>query len=232
MIKTTGLKVITPKNKILPKDIQKAMDLVKEDKKESYSVINQMMLRAMAKAKYSEKNLGHYGLAMDYYCHFTSPIRRYPDLMVHRLIKTLIIHPENFEENLAHFTDIVHDISVKSSVKEREAIDCEREVMDMLMASYMEERIGEEFEGTIDSITKFGMFVLLDNGVEGLIHISNLDGYFNFNEANMTLESANKTYHIGDKVSVININASKKQRKIDFILKEDYDKMTGVTDAK
>ena len=102
----------------------------------------------------------------------------------------------------------------------------------MLMASYMEERIGEEFEGTIDSITKFGMFVLLDNGVEGLIHISNLDGYFNFNEANMTLESANKTYHIGDKVKVININASKKQRKIDFILKEDYDKMTGVTDAK
>ena len=205
---------------------------VKEDKKESYSVINQMMLRAMAKAKYSEKNLGHYGLAMDYYCHFTSPIRRYPDLMVHRLIKTLIIHPENFEEKYAHYTDIVHDISVKSSVKEREAIDCEREVMDMLMASYMEERIGEEFEGTIDSITKFGMFVLLDNGVEGLIHISNLDGYFNFNEANMTLESAAKTYHIGDKVSVININASKKQRKIDFILKEDYDKITGVTDAK
>lgn len=232
MIKTTGLKVITPKNKILPKDIQKAMDLVKDNKKESYSVINQMMLRAMAKAKYSEKNLGHYGLAMDYYCHFTSPIRRYPDLMVHRLIKTLIIHPENFEEKYAHYTDIVHDISVKSSVKEREAIDCEREVMDMLMASYMEERIGEEFEGTIDSITKFGMFVLLDNGVEGLIHISNLDGYFNFNEANMTLESAAKTYHIGDKVKVININASKKQRKIDFILKEDYDKMTGVTDAK
>lgn len=232
MIKTTGLKVIVPKNKILPKDIQKAMNLVKEDKKESYSVINQMMLRAMAKAKYSEKNLGHYGLAMDYYCHFTSPIRRYPDLMVHRLIKTLIIHPENFEENLTHFMDIVHDISVKSSVKEREAIDCEREVMDMLMASYMEERIGEEFEGTIDSITKFGMFVLLDNGVEGLIHISNLDGYFNFNEANMTLESTTKVYHIGDKVKVININASKKQRKIDFILKEDYDKMTGVTDAK
>ena len=232
MIKTTGLKVIVPKNKILPKDIQKAMNLVKEDKKESYSVINQMMLRAMAKAKYSEKNLGHYGLAMDYYCHFTSPIRRYPDLMVHRLIKSLILYPDNFEEKYAHYTDIVHDISVQSSVKEREAIDCEREVMDMLMASYMEERIGEEFEGTIDSITKFGMFVLLDNGVEGLIHISNLDGRFNFNEANMTLESTTKVYHIGDKVSVININASKKQRKIDFILKEDYDKMTGVTDAK
>ena len=225
MIKTTGLKVIVPKNKILPKDIQKAMNLVKEDKKESYSVINQMMLRAMAKAKYSEKNLGHYGLAMDYYCHFTSPIRRYPDLMVHRLIKSLILYPDNFEEKYAHYTDIVHDISVQSSVKERE-------VMDMLMASYMEDRIGEEFEGTIDSITKFGMFVLLENGVEGLIHISNLDGYFNFNETNMTLESATKVYHIGDKVKVININASKKQRKIDFILKEDYDKMTGVTDAK
>ena len=152
--------------------------------------------------------------------------------MVHRLIKSLILYPYNFEEKYAHYTDIVHDISVQSSVKEREAIDCEREVMDMLMASYMEDRIGEEFEGTIDSITKFGMFVLLENGVEGLIHISNLDGYFNFNETNMTLESATKVYHIGDKVNVININASKKQRKIDFILKEDYDKMTGVTNAK
>ena len=100
------------------------------------------------------------------------------------------------------------------------------------MSSKIEERIGEDLEGTIDSITKLSMFELLDNGVEGLIHISNLDGYFNFNEANMTLESTTKVYHIGDKVSVININASKKQRKIDFILKEDYDKMTGVTDAK
>lgn len=232
MIKTTGLKVVVPKNRILPKDIQKAMLLVSEKKKESYMVINQMMLRAMAKAKYSEKNLGHYGLAMDYYCHFTSPIRRYPDLMVHRLIKTLILHPEDFDNLYSHYSDIVHEISVQSSIKEREAIDCEREVMDMLMASYMEERIGEEFVGTVDSITKFGMFVLLDNGIEGLIHISNMDGYFYYNEANMTLESSLKTYRIGDKVNVINISASKKHRKIDFLLKEDYDKMTGVVDAK
>lgn len=222
MINTTGLKVIIPKNKILPMDIQKAMNLVNDKKKDIYLVVNQMMLRSMAKAKYSEKNLGHYGLAMEYYCHFTSPIRRYPDLMVHRLIKTLILHPDNFSEDFAKYNSYIHDISVKSSVKEREAIDCEREVMDMLMASFMEDKISQEFVGKIDSITKFGMFVLLDNGIEGLIHISNMNGYFNFNQQNMTLESKEITYHIGDKVNIVVVSASKKYRKVDFMLKQDY----------
>ncbi len=225
LISAIGLHPHVPRNKFLPKDVQNAMNMVKKDRSESYQVVNSMMLRAMAKAKYSEKNLGHFGLAMNYYCHFTSPIRRYPDLMVHRMIKRLILHTNNFESDLNHFNEILHDICVQSSIKEREAIDCEREVMDMLMASFMEDKYGQEFVGTVDSITKFGMFVLLDNGVEGLVHISTLDGYFTFNPENMTLNSSRKTYKIGDKVNVICVSASKKKRQVDFVLKASYDKM-------
>lgn len=222
LINSIGFKALFPKNKILPKDIQRAMNLVKTS--DSFYVVNQMMLRAMAKAKYSESNVGHYGLAMRYYCHFTSPIRRYPDLMVHRLIKELIIHPNDFDNKFTHFAGIIHDIANQSSIKEREAIECEREVVDMLMAQYMEDHIYETYEGMIDSITKFGMFVLLDNGVEGLVHISSLDGYFDFDEVRMRLYSRNKEYCVGDRVQIIVVSASKDKRKVDFMLKEDYDK--------
>lgn len=219
LINTLGYKVILPKNKIQPKDIQKTMNLVKNS--ESYQVVNQLMLRSMAKAKYSEANLGHYGLAMRYYCHFTSPIRRYPDLMVHRIIKSLIIHPDKFDDDLIYYASIIHNISTHSSVKEREAIECEREVMDMLMAQYMESHIGEQMVGTIDSVTKFGLFVLLPNGVEGLVHISTLNGYYIFNEAKMELYSSHKVYTIGQKVDIIVTGASKASRKVDFIIKDD-----------
>ena len=223
LINDLGYKVVLPRNKILPSVIQKTMNMMKESDK--FFVINQLMLRSMAKAKYSEKNAGHYGLAMEYYCHFTSPIRRYPDLMVHRIIKELIIHNDNFEEKYNNFTSNIHEICNHSSIKEREAIECEREVVDMLMASYMEDKIGQELEGRIQSITKFGMFVLLDNGVEGLVHITNMDGYYTFNEKNMALESASKTFHIGDKVNIVVIEASKKTKRIDFMLKDDYYQM-------
>ena len=216
LINTLGYKVLLPKNKILPKDIQKTMNLVKNGP--SFFVVNQLMLRSMAKAKYSEKNVGHYGLAMQYYCHFTSPIRRYPDLMVHRLIKELIIHPTNFENKIGHYSGIISDIADRSSIKEREAIDCERQVVDMLMAEFMESHISEEFEGIIDSITKFGMFVLLDNGVEGLVHISNMDGYFTFNEEKMQMISSSVVYNVGQRVKVMVIGASKQKQKVDFVL--------------
>ena len=223
MINDLGFKAILPKNKIRPKDIQKTMNMMKNSDK--FFVINQLMLRSMAKARYFEKNLGHFGLSMDYYCHFTSPIRRYPDLMVHRLIKELIINPVNFDEKINHFDSIMHEVSVHSSLKEREAIECEREVVDMLMASFMENKVGQEFEGRIDSITKFGMFVLLDNGIEGLIHISNMNGYFTFDENTMTLRNNNMVYHIGDKVNIVCLEASKKKQKVDFMLKDDYYQM-------
>ncbi len=226
MINSLGYKVFLPKNKILPKDIQKTMTLVKGS--ESFYVVNQMMLRAMAKAKYSESNIGHYGLAMRYYCHFTSPIRRYPDLMVHRLIKELIIHTEDFDDKFTHFASMIHEIATQSSIKERAAIECEREVVDMLMAQFMENHIKEVYEGMIDSITKFGMFVLLDDGVEGLVHISTLKGYFNFDEIKMRLYSSRREYKVGDKVKIIVTGASKAKRRVDFMLLEDYNETFGV----
>lgn len=220
LINNLGYKAILPRNKIMPKDIQKTMDMVR--KSLVFSVVNQLMLRSMAKAKYSPKNLGHYGLAMKYYCHFTSPIRRYPDLFVHRIIKQLVLSNDNFEENLNLLESIIEDVCDQSSKKEREAIECEREVVDMLMASYMENHIGKDYLGTINSITKFGFFVTLDNGVEGLVHKSNINSYFVFDEEKMIVYIGNKQYHIGDKVEIVVLYASKKEQKVDFMLKEDY----------
>jgi ribonuclease R len=221
MLKSIGVKQKLNKNKILPLDIQKAMNEVKGKNEEM--VINTLMLRSMMKARYFEKNLGHYGLAMQYYCHFTSPIRRYPDLMTHRIIKHLILHPQNFDKDLERIDYEIHDICVMSSQRERNAIDCEREVDDMLTAWYMQNHIDEVYEGIIDSIVSFGMFVMLDSGIEGLIHIKNMQGYFNFNEPLMRFEGKNVVYKIGDKVKIRVIGASKKERKVDFVLDSDYE---------
>lgn len=220
-IKNLGYKVINVKNDIQPKMIQQIMNNIKESS-ESY-IINQIILRSMMKAKYSEECLGHYGLAFKYYCHFTSPIRRYPDLMVHRLLKTFLLHPkDDYLEEYKNYMYNLHEIAVNCSIQERKSIDCERDVNDMLMASYMQNHIGEEHKGIINSITSFGMFVSLDNGIEGLVHINNMDGYFIYNEKKMTLSSYSKTYQIGDKIDIVVLNANKKDRSVDFILKEDY----------
>ena len=118
----------------------------------------------------------------------------------------------------------LREICTLSSTQERKAIDCEREVDNMLMAMYMEKHIGEEFKGVINSITQFGMFVTIEGGIEGLVHISNMDGFFVFNDKDMTLKSYKKEFHIGDRVEVVVIGSSKKNRSVDFILKSDIGK--------
>ena len=186
---------------------------------EEHTVISTLLLRCMQKARYDRQCLGHFGLADEYYTHFTSPIRRYPDLLVHRCIRNFLFE-QNYEET-AHFEAVIPELAEQSSFRERESIDIEREVMDMKMAEYMESHIGEEFEGIISSITQFGFFVELPNTVDGLVHITDLtDDYYHYDEKNIMLrgERTGKTFKLSDKVKVRVIGSSKKERTVDFEL--------------
>lgn len=225
LISNMGVSLKNTKNEIHSKQIQDALTKIKDS---SFSpIIHQMLLRSMMKAKYYEKCLGHYGLAMQYYCHFTSPIRRYPDLMTHRILKRVLLHPQKYTEDILHFETILPEVCLKTSASERRAIDCEREVNDMLYAWYMSRHIRQEYCGIITSLTSFGMFVSLDNGVEGLISYRDMDGYFDYDENTMSAVSAERKYKLGDKVNIVVVSADKEKRRIDFMLKEDYIKYNG-----
>jgi len=179
------------------------------------------------KARYSEECLGHYGLAMNYYCHFTSPIRRYPDLIVHRLIKKLFIHPNDLDNDIIKYNLLLPEIAERTSISERKAVECERAVNDMLFAWYMEKHLFKEFDGVITSVTSFGMFVTLSNGVEGLVSLHNMLGFYYFDSSNMSYSNGKIAYKLGDKVKIVVIRADKKCRHIDFMFKNDYDKCRG-----
>ena len=216
-LKAMNLPINDKKSDIKPHDIQIFLNNVKDNP--NFSIINNLLLRSMMKAKYSEKCLGHYGLAMNYYCHFTSPIRRYPDLITHRLIKKLLLHPsDNFEFDLEHYISVLPEIAIKNSLSEKKAIDCERSVDDMMFSWYMSDKISKQYIGIITSITAFGMFVTLSFGVEGLLMYKNLNSYFEYDEKTMTASDGKKTYHLGDKVSIIVLDSNKKTRKIDFVI--------------
>ena len=185
-------------------------------------IYHNLLLRSMMKARYSEVCLGHYGLAMQYYCHFTSPIRRYPDLMVHRMIKGILLHPKDLEEDIHHFNQILPDIALRNSKSERNSVDCEREVNDMLYAWYMEKHIDATFLGVITSLTSFGLFVTLDNGVEGLVSIDTMSRYFYFDEESHSYTDGKTTYKLGDEVEVIVIQADRTTQRVDFMFLNDY----------
>lgn len=214
---TLGLVVKTTKGSITPKDLQKVVEDV-ADKPESF-VVNTMLLRSMQQAKYSEDNLGHYGLAADYYTHFTSPIRRYPDLIVHRLIRSY--SEDTSDKNQAKWAEKLPEIALHSSQMERRAVDCEREVDAMKKAQYMAEHVGETFDGIISSVVKFGLFVELPNTIEGLIHINALkQDYFHYMETQLVLagERTGLTFKIGQKVKVKVVKADPVTQDIDFEL--------------
>lgn len=225
LISNMGISLKNTKNDIHPKQIQDALNKISDS--EFAPIINNMLLRSMMKAKYYEKCLGHYGLAMNYYCHFTSPIRRYPDLMVHRILKRILLHPNKYEEDMTHFDIVLPEVCLKTSASERKAIECEREVNDMLYAWYMSKNIKKSYYGIITSLTSFGMFVTLDNGIEGLVSYRDMNGYFEYNENTLSVQSENRKFKLGDKVHIVVIYASKEERKIDFMLKEDYDNYYG-----
>ena len=188
-----------------------------EDKPE-YKILSSLLLRSMQKAVYSPDNLGHYGLASKCYTHFTSPIRRYPDTTVHRLLRTYLFDNRIDMNTIHKWEEKLVYIAEHSSEKERSSVDCEREVEDMKMAEYMEKHIGEEFEGMISSVTSFGMFVELPNLIEGLVPIKDMPDFFHYDEERMTLtgEKSHIKYSIGEKVVVKVIRASKLDQTIDF----------------
>ncbi len=185
-----------------PRALQDILDKVKGKKEET--VVSTLLLRSMMQAKYSPECVGHFGLAAKYYCHFTSPIRRYPDLQIHRIIKEQI-NGKIDEKRVAKLSNIVEVASKQSSEMERLAQEAEREVDDLKKAEYMQERIGEEFSAIISSVTSFGLFAELPNTIEGLIHITALDDdYYIYDEAHLCLigERTKKVYRLGDEVKV------------------------------
>ena len=186
---------------------------------DEHVIISTLLLRCMAKARYDEQCLGHFGLADEYYTHFTSPIRRYPDLMVHRLIRTYLFKKKLDQETLFHFASIMQNVADQASSLERKAIDIEREVDDMKMAEYMEDHIGETFEGIVSSITNFGMFVELPNTIEGLIRMEDLvDDFYYFDDINLQLigKRTGRRFKMSDKVKIKVSAASKREKTIDF----------------
>ncbi len=217
LAKELGYQKKIPK-KITPMDLQALLSDVDGTKYDK--VINMLMLRSMAKAIYSETNDGHYGLAFDNYTHFTSPIRRYPDTMVHRLLRTYLFQGRTDRKTIAHFEAILPDIAEATSKSERVAMVCEREVMDMKKAEFMVPHIGEIFEAVISTLTRFGMFVELPNTVEGLVHISSFKEAIDFREDKMMYLgiSSRKEYTIGMVVKVKLLGANPLKGQVDFEL--------------
>lgn len=207
-----------------PKAMKSILDQLKD--KEEFPILSTMLLRCMKKAVYKEENLGHYGLASKCYTHFTSPIRRFPDTTVHNLLRKYLFNEPN-EHELKKLIDCwdakLPELCEHTSQKERDAIDCERDVDSMKMAEYMESHIGEEYDGVISSIMSFGMFIQLDNLVEGLVHISEIKGdYYIYNDSTKTLKGQKKgqEYKMGQKVRIVVTNASKENSTVDFNLVE------------
>ncbi|HHK0740376.1 exoribonuclease R [Streptococcus pyogenes] len=218
---TFGIHIQGTANKISQEALQAFM--AKVEGQPGAEVLNMMLLRSMQQARYSEHNHGHYGLAAEYYTHFTSPIRRYPDLLVHRMVRE---YNQSSQEKRDHFAQIIPELATSSSQLERRAIDAERVVEAMKKAEYMAEYVGEEFDGIVASVVKFGFFVELPNTIEGLVHITSLPEYYHFNERTLSLqgEKSGKVFKVGQPIRVKLVKADKETGDIDFeYLPSDFD---------
>ena len=213
-----GIRVKEDVRKMSPFVVQHIIDALKEYP--SFKVLNTQMLSCMDKAIYDVNNIGHFGIASKCYTHFTSPIRRYPDTTIHRLLHRYLFDIDGAtDEKIRHFSSILPEIATHSSDKERSSIECEREVDELKEAEYMEEHIGEEYHGLIPSVTSFGFFVQLDNLIEGLVPLADLNGfYYNQNTDTIIGEKNKKVYMVGKEVDVKVVRASKEERIIDFEL--------------
>ena len=218
LLKQLGYQLNMKFDKLTPLTMQKVLDELRD--KEEFNILSDMLLRSMKKAIYSTNNIGHFGLASKNYTHFTSPIRRFPDLTVHRLLRTYLFEKRIDLETINFNAKYLIDVADHSSETEVNSIEAEREVVDMKMAEYMESHLDEEYDGIISGVTKFGLFVELDNLIEGLVHISTLDGYYTYVPEYLSLIKNDKTkkYRIGQRVRVRVVKANKENATIDFEL--------------
>ncbi|GED01842.1 ribonuclease R [Bacillus atrophaeus] len=216
-VTTFGYVVKGTAGNIHPRALQSILDAVRDRPEET--VVSTVMLRSMKQAKYDPESLGHFGLSTEFYTHFTSPIRRYPDLIVHRLIRTYLINGKVDEATREKWAERLPEIADHTSTMERRAVDAERETDDLKKAEFMLDKIGEEFDGMISSVTNFGMFVELPNTIEGLIHVSFMtDDYYRFDEQHFAMigERTGNVYRIGDEITVKVVDVNKEERNIDF----------------
>lgn len=224
MVKLLGYKINGNLHEITPYTMQNILNQL-EDKPE-FPILSALLLRSMRKAEYSKENLGHFGIASRAYTHFTSPIRRYPDLVVHRLLKKYIVEQDMSMTTINYLNTSLVEVAAHASEREVAAQNAERDVDDMKMAEYMESHVGEEYVGTISTLTNFGFFVELDNLIEGLVHVNTLKGdYFNYIPEVLAMvgKSTKKTYRLGDKVKVKCIAANKMTAMVDFEIVEEKD---------
>lgn len=215
-----GLVVKGTANDVHPRALQQVLEEVKGKPEEM--VVSTIMLRSMQQAKYDTANLGHFGLSTEYYTHFTSPIRRYPDLIVHRLIREYLIHGDIDDATMAKWAERLPEIAEHTSKMERRAVEAERETDELKKTEYMVDHVGEIFKGIISSVTNFGMFIELPNTIEGLAHVSTMkDDYYQFhqNQLAMVGERTGRVYRIGDEVEVEVTKVDVDHREIDFALR-------------
>ncbi|WP_072448974.1 ribonuclease R [Blautia sp. Marseille-P3201T] len=216
MVHQAGIKVRKGKEEISPKEVQKILKEMEGMECEPFFA--RLILRSMKQAKYTVEDTGHFGLAAKYYCHFTSPIRRYPDLQIHRIIKETL-RGKMTEAKVQHYKEILEEVARQSSAMERRAEEVERETVKMKKAEYMKQHIGEAFEGTVSGVTEWGLYVELDNTVEGLVHVNTLtDDYYSFDKDRYCLvgDMTGRTYTMGQRVKVWVENADENTKTVDF----------------
>ena len=224
LLHNQGIDVRKSGQEITPKEIQEILESIQDLPNET--MISRLTLRTMKQAKYTTECSGHFGLAARYYCHFTSPIRRYPDLQIHRIIRDNLRGRLTREGKTEHYREILEEVARQSSVCERRAQEAERESDKMKKAEYMSYHLGEEFDGIISGVTGYGPYVELGNTVEGLVHITALkDDYYTFDQETHELrgELTKKVYHLGQKIRVRVADADAVKRSVDFTIAEEQE---------
>lgn len=206
-------------NQVHPRQLQEIVEKAAGTVEEH--IINTVLLRSMKQAKYSTNPLGHFGLASEYYSHFTSPIRRYPDLQIHRIVHEVFqkgtLSPKRIEE----LNEMLPEVADHSSVQERKAMEAERESVDLKKVEYMMDKVGMQFEGLISGVQSFGFFVELANSVEGLVRVSRItDDYYHYHEDQIALigERTGRIFRLGDRVKVEVLKTNLDERQVDFVL--------------